>query len=763
MSRHNAGVHSFAFYLRLQTNPPSPLLMSTNPTPGLQIVWGREALAGLASTLAVVAVPITLGILVYSPLGASAGPLGIPAAFWTVVIGGTVGLLLSNAGMPALGPTSATALILALLIGRIAGDPLFDSTDSSHLAALVAVASSAVALMGLLILLFGIFRLGGLITYVPRPVLSGFMNGVALMIIVSQLPSLTGVAIDAWQAAPLQSLVTVQPATVAIGAATLAIAWLISRLRPGWPVSLVALVGGTLLYHAVAQWFPQLALGGLTGQLPETFPTPVALFPSPDVSTLFERHWQAILSTGLVLAVIASLESLLNVAAVDLQTHHRTDPNRDLRAVGIANVVGAFFGSLPGLQVRIRAMAILQFGGQTKVASLFSAVGAFALLGIAAPLVALLPRSVLAAVMISIAFALIDRWSMQLIRRLRAGDRTPDLLPNLLVVLAVLLVTLFAGFAAAVGLGIVLSMVLFIRSVNRGLIRSRWLGEDHHSRRIYLPSQEDALRTRRRQIEGIEVEGVLYFGSERRLVFETDQLRPETRFLIVDLHRVSTMEASGVTFLSQLAQRLAMRGVQLMIAGPQAEPRRAIGAFGSPQLIALVHGDADRAMEAAERQLLQEAGVDSDASVPLENSLLLDGFTAEEIGRVRALFVPRSLAAGERLFAQGDSGDALYVVSRGSIGLLSGASAEERNLPQHRFLSASPGMMLGELAVLDRQGRTTDAVAEAEALVYQLPAVALEILRRDEPGLAAQLLLNIAIHLSQRLRAAAGAWREDAA
>lgn len=723
----------------------------------------REVFAGLASAVAVAGVPITLGILVYSSIGAAAGSLGIPAAFWTVAIGGATALLFSDARMPALGPTSATALILAALVGRIAADPAFDATQNSHLAALVAAASSAVALMGLLVLSFGFLRLGGLITYVPRPVLSGFMNGVALMIIVLQLPSLAGVPADARQGASLASLANAQPVTLGIGAATLAIAWLVARLRPRWPVVLVAMIGGTLLYHAIVQLFPAVSVGGLTGKLPQSVPVPDALLPlATDALGLFERHWRAIATTGAVLAIIASLESLLNIAAIDLQTNHRTNPNRDLRAIGAANLVAAFFGSLPGLQLRVRANTILQFGGKTRVAALSSALGSLAILLLAAPLIALLPSTVLAAVMIAIAFALMDRWSMQLIGRWRAGDTTPDLLPNLLIVVAVLLVTVFAGFAVAVALGIVLSLVLFIRSLNRGLVRSRWRGEDRPSRRIYPMSQEQALRTLRQQIEGIDVEGVLYFGSEQRLSLEVDRSRPATRFLILDLHRLSTIEASGVTLISQLVQRLASRNVQLTLAGPRPELLRAFGAFGGPDLLQRVYSDADRATEAAERLLLGEAGIDSDARVELEQSLLFHGLDRSQCERMRQLLVPRHLSAGEQLFAEGDAGDALYVVVSGSVGLL-GGNRKDGQRSRHRFVSASPGMMLGELAVLDGAGRTADAVAESDATVHRLSAEHLSMVRERDPELAAQLLFNVSIHLSQRLRAAAGAWREQAA
>jgi SulP family sulfate permease len=724
--------------------------------------WMREIGAGAAGAITVAAVPITLGVLVYAPLGAAAGPLGIPAAFWSVAIAGVVALCISNARMPAIGPTSATALPLAALVAQIAADPRFDAAQASHVAALVAAASSAVLLMGVMMVVFGALRLGALISYVPRPVLSGFMNGVALLIVVSQLPALLGIDARAWSAGGPASWAALQPATVAIGVVTLVVAWAVSQWRPQWPVTLVALAFGTLLYHAAAAVAPQWPLGGLAGVLRDTVPTPDALQPLlGGGAALLRRHGWAIVATAAVLAVIGSLESLLSVAALDLQLDHRTDPNRDLLAVGAGNVVGAFFGALPSLQLRVRALALVQFGGRTRLAASSGALVSLALVAGAAPLLSQLPRVVLAAVMIWIAWTLADRWAWQLAGRWRAGDRTPDLLPSIGVTLAVLLVTVFAGFVVAVALGVLLSMVLFIRSVNRSLIRGRWQGEDRRSRRIYAAAQEQALAGRRRLIEGMVVEGVLYFGSQQALAATAERLRPGTRFWILDLQRVSTIEASGVSLLLHLAQRLRARGVQLMLAGPQAEPRRALGAFGGPELLTRVHADADHAIEAAERAMLAELGMDSTASVPLDEALLMAGLSAHQREVLMPLLEPRRLAAGERLFAEGDPGDALYVVAEGSIALVAGVAPPGGAGRPHRFLSASPGLMLGELAVLDRRGRTAAAMAESDALVHRLSADALEALQQAHPDIAAQLLRNIATHLSQRLRVASQAWREQ--
>lgn len=746
--------------------------MATDPVQDGRISVPREVFAGAVSALSLAAVPVTLGLLVYAPLAERAAPVGIPAAFLTLLVGGLVTACFGRTPMPATGPTSATALILAAMVSVLAADATLGAGDPARAAGLVAAAAAlTVALAGALMLALGAAGLASVIALVPRPVLSGFMNGVAALIAWTQVPALLGLPAGAQPWAP-----GLQPATLALGLAAVVLGLQLGARRPHWPVSLIVLVTGTLAYHALAALAPQLPLGGVIGAVPVRLPVPDALQPLLNGGQgvlgglgALRPHALLILGTALALALIGALESSLNLAAVDQQTQQRSDLNRDLRLTGLANMAGALFGALPGPQLRVRAMTLLQLGGRTRLASACGALAAGLLVLVAAPLLAVLPRVVLAAIMVLIAISLVDAWWLRLVRLWIAGDRTPDLAANLAVSLLVMAVTVSAGFVVAVGVGLVLAMAMFIRTINRALVRQRWSGQQRPSRRIHLPPQEQCLDAARSAIAIVEIEGALYFGSAERLDRELKQLDPRTRFLVLDLHRVAAVEASGVNFLVLLSVRLARRDVRLMLAGLAAGPLAAVRAFGGEALAQALHRDADRAIEAAELALLAQAGLDAPAQVPLPQSLLVQGLQAEQVARVTAALTERRLAAGERLFNEGDAGDALYVVASGSIAVVAAASGSAAdadsgdNAAGQRFLSVSAGMMLGEVAVLDGGGRTGAAVAETEAIVYRLSAHDLARWRQDDPHLAATLYQNIAIHLSQRLRAAVRAWRADAA
>ena len=140
----------------------------------------------------------------------------------------------------------------------------------------------------------------------------------------------------------------------------------------------------------------------------------------------------------------------------------------------------------------------------------------------------------------------------------------------------------------------------------------------------------------------------------------------------------------------------------------------------------------------------------------LRDADLLHGLPPEAAARVAALSTERRLAAGEQLFGEGDPGDALYLLTRGSI------SVVDRSRTQ-RYVSFSPGMCFGETAVLDGQGRSAAAVADTDSVVHRLAAEDLQALQREDPDSAAQVYRNLAQHLSQRLRSAAAAWQRAAA
>ena len=226
----------------------------------------------------------------------------------------------------------------------------------------------------------------------------------------------------------------------------------------------------------------------------------------------------------------------------------------------------------------------------------------------------------------------------------------------------------------------------------------------------------------------------------------------------MDLHRVGLIDASGAMVLSLVDQRLRERGIALLLSGLGIDDGhgRALSEFVGDALPPdHWYPDADRAVEAAEVDALRRAtGGSVAAAVPLQRSSLMVGLDAGQCERVARRLVVQRLAPGERLFDQGDAGDRLYVLTEGSISVLGNAVAGDRTGLRVRFVTCSPGMMLGEIAMLDHRGRSAEAVADIDSVVHALDDAALHALWVEEPALAALVYRNIAVHLSTRLRIA---------
>jgi sulfate permease, SulP family len=736
----------------------------THPaTPSLAAARG-EFQAGVAGMLISLAPALTMGLLAYAALGPQAAALGIPAALVSSVVGGAVFALLSRGPMAAGGPAAAPVLVLGGLVARVARDPAFAASDPGAVALLLALVAAAVVSMGIFQIVLGLSGLVRWAKFVPQPVLAGFMNGVAALALLALLPLLVGWPVGGLQGTGWRGMAPIQPATLAIGLFTVTLILGLPRLNRRLPATLIGLLAGAGAYGLLREVAPQAALGPLTGALPPAWPRIDALAPFQDglADPLLLRHGGAALMAGLVMALIGTLELVLNSLAMDQACHTRTDPRREVLALGAANVASGMVGGLPLLLLRPRALHMLRVGGRTR-ASLIVCCGLFAVLGLwAAPLLALLPQVVLGGVMVTIAFLMADRWSLQLLAQWWRGPRTPDLQLELAVVGVVCGVTLVLGFPAAVAAGALLSVLLFIRSMNRSLVRNRFTGVAMPSRRIYAAADEARLRPLRARITVLELEGALFFGSADRIAELADSLDMPCDTLVLDFRRVSLIDASGAVVLLQVGRRLRDRGTQLLLAGVSAENRhgRMLRQFAGDRLAAN-HGvaDIDQAVEAAELRLLARAGIEPlRETVPLEQVSLMEGLDAAQRARLAASLQPRRLVSGECLFRQGDPGDRLFVITAGSINVFSGEATTGDALPQ-RFVSLSPGMMLGETAMLDGGGRSGDAVAFGDTEVHALDDQTLQRLGAEDPQLRAQVYRNIALHLSQRLRAAAWAWR----
>ena len=709
---------------------------------------------GVTSAVVALGVLLPLGLLSFAPLGPAGAAIGLQAAFAAAIFGGLVTTLAGGGPVPGSIPRTSTCLIFAGLVAKLAADPNLVGPAGTDVGRIVALTSLCVALAGALQIAFGLLRLGSLIRFVPLPVLAGFMDGIAVMIAISQIPPLLG--LEGPAEIGRDALAHAVPGSIALGLATWGVAWLVSRGGPRAPAALAGLLFGAVAYAAALQWLPGVDMGRVLGSAASGVPHADALAPllGGDFAPLLRAHLSQLVATGVVIALIGSMDALLSAAAIDSLCGTRHRPNRFLVGQGLGNLVASLFGGVPAVYSTATSLANYRSGGRAAVSGVVAASALLAILMLGGPALARIPVAVTAGLMLFIGLGLFDRWSRVVWRQFRAGLADRDALWSLAVVVLVGLVTVFYGFVVAIAAGILLSMVLFIVSMNRSLVRSVATGESRASRRLYPPALARVLRERGREIVLVQLEGAVFFGTAERLTREVEPLGNDAEFVILDLKRVTTIDASGAMALERLSQRLHGEGARLLLAGivPGDRHARALHAFGTFLAATDVRwfDDADQALEFAERRVLDAAGASPDSvEWPAESLPLFTELTADEATALRRRLERHTLAAGEVLFREGEPGDRLYALAQGSISIVA------RGLdgsPDRRLASYGPGVIFGETAMLDGGGRSASAVADTPALVLVLTRAALDELRASDPALGGKILFNLAREQSARLR-----------
>ena len=382
-------------------------------------------------TSAVVALPVALAFGVASGLGAAAGLYGaIGVGFFAAVFGGT--------RTQISGPTGPMTIAMAVVITTHASTP--------------GEAFAVVVLGGLLQVLLGVFKMGRFVVYTPYVVISGFMSGVGIIIMLMQalpflgVPSVMGGPVAVLRALP-GALANVDPSAAALGSVALATAVLwprrLTRYLPGL---LVALLAGTVLS---VLWLPDVAV---IGEIPSGLPGIQAEWPAP-------AFLLGALQPALILAMLGSVDSLLTSLVADSMSGTRHNPNRELAGQGTGNMVTGLFGGLPGAGATMGTVTNIRAGGTTQVSGAIRALLVLGLMLGFGHLVEPVPHAVLAGIVIRVGWDIIDWPLITRIHRIRRE--------HLLVMLMTLGLTVFVDLVTAVAIGLIAAGMAHARQLEK--------------------------------------------------------------------------------------------------------------------------------------------------------------------------------------------------------------------------------------------------------------------------------------------------------
>jgi SulP family sulfate permease len=542
-----------------------------------------DLLAGIV--VGIVALPLSMALAVAS---------GVPPqhGLYTAIVAGAVIAGLGGSMVQVSGPTAAFVVLLAPISARFGLGGLV-------LASLMA---------GVILLLMGVIRLGGLIQFVPYPVTTGFTAGIAVVIATLQLKDFLGLTVPEMPehylervGALARALPTVQWDDLAIGVLTLAILLLWPRLTRKVPAPLVALSLAGVAAVLLAGVIPGFAVETIRGRfhyevggqlfqgIPQLPPLPVLpwTLPGPDGQPLVLSLdlLRTLAPSAFAIAMLGAIESLLSAVVADGMTGGSHDPDAELVAQGVGNIVGPFFGGIAATGAIARTATNIRSGARSPFASIFHALFVLLAVLLLAPVLGYLPMASLAALLLVVAWNMSE--ARHFVHALRVAPKS-----DVLILLTCFLLTVIFDMVVSVTVGVMLAALLFMRRM------AEVSG-------VRLVDQHPLLTGLPKSVLVYEVAGPLFFGAAQKAMSALHRVPTGIRVVLLDLSSVPVMDATGLVSLEAAVQRLRALEVFVVLAGVQEQPLQVLaksGALGRRDEIA-VCGSVEEAVAVARERV----------------------------------------------------------------------------------------------------------------------------------------------------------------
>nr|WP_299341345.1 SulP family inorganic anion transporter [Allomuricauda sp.] len=507
----------------------------------------------------VVALPLALAFGVQSGMGAAAGLYGaIAVGIFAAIFGGTA--------TQASGPTGPMTVVSAALV--TAAIELTGSLETA-----MGIILLSFLLGGVLQIVFGLLNIAGYVKYFPYPVVSGFMSGVGLIIIILQIFPLFGLSSPKSTISVIQNLPSLFSEAnwqaLALGAITIAIFYLFPKITKAIPSALAALIVASLIGYFLKWDVP------IIGDIPSGLP-------SLKVDTFFPVDSSAygiILEYAAVLAVLGSIDSLLTSVIADNMTKTKHNSNRELIGQGIGNMLAAVIGGIPGAGATKGTVVNINSGGRTRLSGTVHGLLLLAILLGLGTLAANIPLSVLAGLLIPIGFKIID---FRGIKHLKVVPRA-----DAVVLVIVLLITTFGSLINAVGIGVALASLLFMKKSSELARKGMDVGpvSDFDGSKPWQ-DELDFYEKYKDTVIIKHLHGPFFFGFTSYFKDGIKTLSKDIKALIIRMDKVPYIDQSGIYALEEAILDLRTQGVEVIFTGLRQQPLDQLKSIGMvPDLV----------------------------------------------------------------------------------------------------------------------------------------------------------------------------------
>ncbi len=472
------------------------------------------------------------------------------------------------------GPTAPMTVVSAVVIAESV-----QSADSVQEA--IPIVLAVFFLSGLMQVLMGVLRIGKYIRYIPYPVVSGFMSGIGLIIIISQIFPLFGASTPTGGALAVLKELDDLPGMIDWDAVILSIVavllvYLAPRLVKSVPGTLIALVVVSAMGYFIFRGDVSIISDSSGGRMPSGFP---ALRFDLFAQLLVPANWRLILEYAATLAALGAIDTLLTSIVADNITKTKHNSNRELVGQGVGNMAAALIAGLPGAGATMRTVINANSGGKTKLSGIVAALLLLAILLGIGPLVGQVPNAVLAGILLTVGISIIDYKG---IKNLKVIPRT-----DAVVMIVVLVLTVFVGLLEAVAVGMLLASLLFMKAIS-DIVEHRTVSAPltHYAQEVPWSDEAGIMDRVGNTVYIKHLDGPLFFGFASRFQ-EIAKAMPEIRVVIFRMKKVPYIDQSGLYALEEVILDLQRQGITVVFTGLQPQPRAMLEAIKIiPNLVA---------------------------------------------------------------------------------------------------------------------------------------------------------------------------------
>ena len=718
----------------------------------LRNIAAGDAWGGLAAMMVALPGAIAFGVTIYAAIGPSYAAMGALAGIVGATVIGLVASSLGGTDRLISGPCAPAAAVLSAYAIQLVSS----GTDASLVIALLMV----VGLLGGIVQLgLGVLGIGGLIKYIPYPVVSGYLSAVGLIIIGSQIPKFVGTpnTMSWWASALSPGLWDVR--SLMIGATTASVVVLAPRYTQRVPGIILGIVAGVGCYLLMALHAPQLrslvdnplVIGSLSVSGAGFWSNVGARW--IDIRQIDLAEIVTVLGTAMTLGVLLSIDTLKTCVVLDQLTRSRHDSNRELMAQGVANIAANAMGGISGAGQMAATLVGLNSGSSTRTAGILEGLFALFTAVLLGTFIAWTPVSALAAILIVIGMRMIDSDAFKF-------AFSKSTLLDFCVVAIVVLVALTISLIAASAVGVALSILLFVREQIGGQVVRHKMELHQTSSSWHRPESESTmLAALGKQAVVFELQGSLFFGNTYQLYTDLEQEIITRSYVIIDFHRVRSIDITAAHLFKQIRATIKERGATLVLCGVRADQTRGSNLHEFFEQTGLWHPesktvrilpDMDAAIAWVEDRLLgqSEMAAEDTTPMPMEEMEVFVGHKDDTLQDVQSRIEIRRYAPGEVIYPRGSPGDGLYWVRYGTVRLVALLDAG-RTKPVASF---GRGDFFGGLAFLDEQNRPNDAIAVTQTELYFLSRKHFDEVAQVHKRLAFNIAMAMARLLAKRLR-----------